>query len=276
MTTRGNPVGAPLARRVLIVVARVMLVLAGASLLLAAALSAWLLTGGSWQPPGGQEAPAVPSVAPPTTPTPGITAVKPPATATLMPTESALDAPPAPTIAGHVGIVAGHAGYDPGAVCADGLTEAEVNLAIATIVVELLGQQGYQVDLLDEFDDRLSGYRADALVSIHADSCQVPGASGFKVARITDSAIPEAEDRLVDCLYRQYEAITGLPRHPNSITDNMTNYHAFREIDSYTPGAIIETGFLLEDQPWIVRRPRLVAGGITAGVICFLKGEGQE
>ena len=276
MTTRGHPVGAPLARRVLIVVARVMLVLAGASLLLAAALSAWLLTGGSWQPPGGQEAPAVPSVVPPTTPAPGITAVKSPATATLMPTESALDTPPAPTIAGHVGIVAGHAGYDPGAVCADGLTEAEVNLAIATIVVELLGEQGYQVDLLDEFDDRLPGYRADALVSIHADSCQVPGASGFKVARITDSAIPEAEDRLVDCLYRQYEAITGLPRHPNSITDNMTNYHAFREIDSYTPGAIIETGFLLEDQPWIVRRPRLAAGGITAGVICFLKGAGQE
>jgi len=103
----------------------------------------------------------------------------------------------------------------------------------------------------------------------------VPGASGFKVARITDSAIPEAEDQLVDCLYREYEGVTGLPRHPNSITDNMTNYHAFREIDSYTPGAIIETGFLLEDQPYIVRRPRLVAHGIAAGVICFLEGEQQ-
>jgi N-acetylmuramoyl-L-alanine amidase len=143
-------------------------------------------------------------------------------------------------------------------------------MAVAMIVVELLQQAGYQVDLLDEFDPRLTGYHADALVSIHADSCEVPGASGFKAARITDSAIPEAEDRLVDCLNREYEATTGMPRHPNSITDNMTNYHAFREIDAHTPGAIIETGFLLEDHAWIVRRPRLVARGIADGVLCFL------
>jgi N-acetylmuramoyl-L-alanine amidase len=174
-----------------------------------------------------------------------------------------------------VGIVAGHAGNDSGAVCPDGLTEVSVNLTIAKIVVQLLTDQGYQVDLLNEFDDRLPGYRANALVSIHADSCEVPGASGFKVARVTDSAIPEAEDRLVDCLYREYEATTGMPRHPNSITDNMTNYHAFREINLYTPGAIIETGFLLDDRPWIVRRPHLVARGIAAGVTCFLEGEEQ-
>jgi N-acetylmuramoyl-L-alanine amidase len=170
-----------------------------------------------------------------------------------------------------VGIVAGHAGYDSGAVCSDGLTEAEVNMAIAQEVVSLLSRKGYQVDLLEEFDDRLKGYRADALVSIHADSCDVPGATGFKVARVTDSAIPEAEDRLVDCLYREYEAATNLPRHPSSITDNMTNYHAFREIDYYTPGAIIETGFLLDDRDFLVHRPKLAARGIAAGVVCFLE-----
>ena len=167
----------------------------------------------------------------------------------------------------HIGIVAGHTGYDPGAVCPDGLTEAEVNLVIAREVVAQLTHSGYQVDLLEEFDDRLPGYRADALVSIHADS----GASGFKVARITDSAIPEAEDRLVDCLYTEYEATTGLPRHPNSITDNMTNYHAFREIDLYTPGVIIETGFLLEDRDLLMHRSGLVVQGIASGVVCFLE-----
>lgn len=171
-----------------------------------------------------------------------------------------------------VGIVAGHAGYDPGAVCADGWTEAEVNMAIAQEVQRLLSRKGYYVDLLEEYDDRLTGYRADALISVHADSCDVPGATGFKVARVTDSAIPEAEDSLVACLYREYEAITGLPRHPRSITDNMTNYHAFREIDSYTPGAIIETGFLLDDRDLLINRPKLVARGIAAGVVCFLEG----
>jgi len=190
----------------------------------------------------------------------------------------ASETPPAANVAPGapwVGVVAGHAGYDIGAVCPDGLSEAEVNLTIAQEVAALLTRKGYGVDLLDEYDDRLTGYRADALISVHADSCDVPGATGFKVARVTDSAIPEAEDRLVACLYQEYEAVTGLPRHPGSITDDMTSYHAFREIDHYTPGVIIETGFLLDDRDMLLNRPKLAARGIAAGVVCFLEGVDQ-
>lgn len=169
-----------------------------------------------------------------------------------------------------VGIVAGHKGYDPGAVCDDGLTEAEINYAVASEVVKLLDRRGVQADLLDEFDPRLSGYQADALVSVHADSCTVPGATGFKVARVTSSAIPEAEDRLVECLNQEYGVYTGLPQHPASITDNMTNYHAFSEIAPLTPGAIIETGFMLEDRYLLEFKPKIVARGIAAGILCFL------
>ncbi len=269
-------VGGPLRRRVLIIAAQLMLLLAGISLMLAVALSVMMTMRERL----------------PTTPVPVHLAesVHPSNESSIAQTDSSVayreglpahsDASATPLLRNtptphappqRVGIVSGHAGYDPGAVCPDGTTEAEVNMAIAKIVVELLTQQGYHVDLLEEFDARLRGYRADALVSIHADSCEVPGASGFKVARITDSAIPEAEDRLVECLYREYEAVTGLRRHPNSVTDNMTNYHAFREIDPYTPGAIIETGFLLEDYAYIVRRPRMVARGIVNGIVCFLQ-----
>jgi N-acetylmuramoyl-L-alanine amidase len=174
-----------------------------------------------------------------------------------------------------IGIVSGHAGYDPGAVCPDGLTEAEVNAAIAAEVIQLLKRRGLQVDLLEEFDPRLDGYRAEALVSIHADSCSVPGASGFKAARVTESAIPVAEDKLVTCLNREYSLHTGLPQHPSSITDGMTDYHAFREIDPLTPGAIIETGFLLEDRLLLTQQPQVVARGIASGIICFLEGPAE-
>jgi N-acetylmuramoyl-L-alanine amidase len=169
-----------------------------------------------------------------------------------------------------VGLVAGHKGYDPGAVCDDGLTEGEVNEAVAREVVSLLERRDIRADLLDEFDARLKDFRADALVSFHADSCAIPGASGFKVARVTDSAIPQAEDALVACLIKEYAIYTGLPQHPSSITDNMTNYHAFREIASTTPGAIIETGFLLDDRELLEKRPKIVARGIAAGILCFL------
>ncbi|MCS7261711.1 MAG: N-acetylmuramoyl-L-alanine amidase [Anaerolineae bacterium] len=272
MVSRRRTVGGPLRRRVLLIAAQLMLSLAGLSLMSAVALSVWLVVRENLSSTPAPALTARPTlsesnVLPPTHSDRLLVPMADHATHDLASIVSADDVPSSR----RVGIVAGHAGYDPGAVCPNGLTEAEVNMAVVRIVVELLSQQGYQVDLLEEFDTRLKGYRADALVSIHADSCEVPGASGFKVARVTHSAIPEAEDRLVECLYREYEAVTGLPRHPNSITDNMTNYHAFHEIDPYTPGAIIEIGFMLEDYAYIVRRPRMIARGIVNGILCFLQ-----
>ena len=83
-----------------------------------------------------------------------------------------------------IGIISGHRGYDPGAVCDDGLTEAEVNLKIAEMVVANLRLRGIRTNLLDEFDGQLNGFSGTALVSIHADSCEYynDAATGFKIA----------------------------------------------------------------------------------------------
>ena len=180
-----------------------------------------------------------------------------------------------PTVAvpERIGIVSGHRGYDSGAVCPDGLTEAEINFAVAQRVVALLERMGYTVDLLDEYDDRLEGYHADALVSIHADSCDVPGASGFKVARVVYSAVPEVEDRLVECLQEEYAAATGMFYHANSITFDMREYHAFNEIAPKTPGVIIEIGFMGDDRYLLLFQQERIATGIVEGIVCFLEGE---
>jgi N-acetylmuramoyl-L-alanine amidase len=174
-----------------------------------------------------------------------------------------------------IGIVAGHWGHDEGASCPDGLTEVEVNLEVAQSVVRSLRALGYHVDLLEEYDSRLGGYLADALVSIHADSCQQfpdasPPPTGFKVA----SVVPDEEQRLVACLTERYGERTGLDFHANSITGHMTQYHTFYEIDGRTPGAIIETGFLWLDRYLLTRQTDLVAQGVVDGIICFIDGEG--
>lgn len=187
---------------------------------------------------------------------------------TVPPVSMANALPFAETYSGRVGIVSGHHGYDPGAVCPDGLTEAELNHNFAVEVASLLQRRGLEVDVLDEFDPRLTEYQANALVSIHSDSCI--DQSGFKVARVTDSAIPQAEDQLVACLNEQYEQYTGLHQHPSTITDGMTGYHAFNEIAPSTPGAIIETGFIGGDRDFLVHNPKIVARGIAAGILCFL------
>jgi N-acetylmuramoyl-L-alanine amidase len=169
---------------------------------------------------------------------------------------------------------------DVGAVCDEGtayqLTELEVNLEVAQRVVFELGRAGYQADLLQEWDERLNGFQADALLSIHADACIYPEASGFKVARVADSHVPEIEDRLVACLVESYAARTGLAFHEGSITHDMTQYHTFYEIDPNTPGAIIEVGFMLTDRALLTQRPDLVAQGIIDGILCFLEGEGKR
>lgn len=193
---------------------------------------------------------------------------------TRAPTPSASLPPSVPRI----GIVAGHHGNDVGAMCPDGLTEAEINLEVARRVVYVLEALGYQADLLEEFDTRLTGYQANALISIHADSCEdfpnaTPPASGFKIASVEDSIVPDAEERLVNCLAQCYAARTHLYFHANSITYDMTRYHTFYEIDGRTPAAIIEIGFMRRDRQILTERPDLVAQGIVDGIVCFLKGD---
>lgn len=182
---------------------------------------------------------------------------------------------PTPDISDRIGILAGHWGFDSGAVC-NGRREVDITLDVAQRVAAQLRSLGYQVDLLQEqHPDKphppLQNYLAAAFVSLHVDSC-VPGASGFKVSRWAFSQMPETDDRLVQCLYKEYSAVTGLPKHDSSITIDMWNYYAFREIGKPTPGAIIEMGFMTGDRWLLVERPDLAARGIVAGLLCFLQG----
>jgi N-acetylmuramoyl-L-alanine amidase len=182
-----------------------------------------------------------------------------------------------------VGIVAGHSGNDSGAVCYDGngnvtLTEADLNLEIAALVEQQLKQKGFEVDLLREFDTRLNGYRALAIVSIHNDSCEYINdqATGFKVAAALNTNDLNRANRLTACLVDRYQRLTEMTFHAGSITGDMREYHAFREIDPTTVAAIIETGFLNLDREILTRNTDIVAAGIVDGITCFANNENIE
>lgn len=190
---------------------------------------------------------------------------------TIVPEEAVT---PTPRSRPLVGIVAGHSGNDSGAVCADGLTERTVNETVAAYVQQYLIAKGYDVDVLQEFDDRLNGYRASAIVSIHADSCDYINdiATGFKVSAPLSNPHPDQAARLTACLRNRYAQITNMNLH-NSITNDMTLYHAFDEINEETPAAIIEVGFLNLDRAILTQHADLVATGVSEGIICFLQNE---
>ena len=168
-----------------------------------------------------------------------------------------------------IGIIAGHKDNDSGAVCDDGLTEASINATIANQVASNLQAQGIVTEILAEFDPRLHGYFATALISIHADSCTYFNelATGFKIAgsSYTDS------QALSICMEQAYSEATQLPYHSNTITEHMTDYHAFREISPGTPAVILELGFMNLDRELLTTRADVPATGITNGILCFLQ-----
>lgn len=204
----------------------------------------------------------------------------PAASATPTPTSPVATTEPTPDISRRIGIVAGHWGYDSGAICDDGLREVDITTDIARRTAAQLRSLGYEVDILPEHDPDnpqppLQNYLAAAFISLHVDSC-LPGASGFKVSRWRYSRMPEIEDRLVQCIYQAYSASTGLSHHDSSITIDMWNYYAFREIGEPTPGAIIEMGFMTGDRWLLVQQPEVAAQGIVNGLLCFLESSGES
>ncbi len=167
-----------------------------------------------------------------------------------------------------IGIIAGHSGNDSGAVCEDGLTEVQVTTSLAQRLAARLQSFGITTDLLEEFDPRLDGYDASALVSIHADSCDYINdlATGYKISGspYTDSS------KLSNCIEQSYGLATDLPYHPNSITTHMTNYHAFSRLGIGTPAIIIEVGFLNLDQEILTSTDDVIIEGLTKGIFCHL------
>jgi N-acetylmuramoyl-L-alanine amidase len=177
----------------------------------------------------------------------------------------------------HVGLVVGHWGHDVGAICPPelgGFEEVNINYTIADLTRQYLRVEGVEVDLLKEFDEYLDDYQADALISIHADTCEyIPDlGTGYKIAEAADNKRPEQAARLMACIKNRYGKATGL-RYDHRLTPDMTSYHAFGEIDPNTPAVIIETGYMNQDRELLTQEPSVVAEGITAGIMCYLNRE---
>lgn len=173
-----------------------------------------------------------------------------------------------------IGLISGHMGFDSGAVCDDGLTEAEVNSVIANKVAANLAAQGVPVDILEEFDDQLNSYGGTAVISIHADSCAFFNTelSGFKIA---GSSYTEST-ALFECVEQAYQTQTQLQYHFNTITEHMTDYHAFRKIPVGVPAIIIEVGFMNQDRVLLTNNSDVPALGISQGIQCYLESAGYS
>ena len=193
---------------------------------------------------------------------------------------------PAPSASKRIGIQIGH--LDPqdlpnelaslrgvSGASAGGLNELDVNQNVARILKVELTQKGYQVDILPSTVP--AGYHADVFLALHNDVSPRPATTGFKIARSRYSLIPATDDRLLDTLYTNYAAATGLP-HEAGITINMTAYYIFNNhsfqtsLDGMTPAALIEMGFLTNASDRIILTTgyNKMATGLVNGLTAFL------
>lgn len=241
--------------------------------------------------------PAPPAPPPDATPDPNITLV--PTNAPLLPIFNIPQLPtaaptftPTPSVP-EVAIVAGHwaaetgdavpAVRDSGAICPNGLREVDITKSVADKTLALMKKRGYHTVLLQEFDPRYQEsppFHPKVFLSIHADSCLSGGdyayATGYKIAHAEPSDNEQEDSRLVTCLTRRYDQVAAKydkPFNANTITRNMTEYHAFRKIDPTTPAAIIELGFLGNDADFLVNHQDEMARGLANGLDEFLHGQ---
>ncbi len=156
---------------------------------------------------------------------------------------------------------------------AAGVAEAQINLAVATRVADLLRQRGIVVDVLPATVP--PRYDADAFVAIHADGSSSAGARGFKIGMPWRTS--RATRLLNDALTAEYGKATGLPQD-DAITFNMRGYYAFsyrrhaHAVARTTPAVIIEMGFLTNaaDRAVLLGQPDRIAIGIANGIVRYL------
>jgi hypothetical protein len=152
---------------------------------------------------------------------------------------------------------------------AAGVSEVDINVAVAELTAQLLYERGYSVHLLDATVP--PSYTTDLFLALHADGNASSSIRGFKAVAPWGS-VP-ASDAFVGFLYEEYGKATGLPTDAKT-SDAMANYYAFNPVkyrhalNPQVPAALLEMGFVSNPQDRVVmtRQADRLALGIANAV----------
>lgn len=166
-----------------------------------------------------------------------------------------------------------HLADNTGAYAA-GVSEVEINEAVARLTARYLYERGYSVEILGAAVP--ISYTTDLFVALHTDGNVRPSWRGFKATAPWNSG-PES-DRFVEILYEEYGRASGLPTDALT-TESMADYYAFNSIryrHAIAPGvpaAILEMGFITnpEDREVLTGHQDWLALGIANAVDRFFR-----
>ncbi len=152
----------------------------------------------------------------------------------------------------------------------NGVSEVDVNVAVANLAAKRLFERGYSVDILDATVP--ISYTTDLFLALHADGSSLSSWRGFKAVSPW-GAVPSSED-FVSILYEEYGKATGLPT--DAVTSvAMADYYAFdperkyrHDIAPGVPSALLEMGFVTnpDDRKVLTTEQDRLAWGIANAV----------
>lgn len=160
-----------------------------------------------------------------------------------------------------------------------GHDELSVNRAVGLALARRLERLGVRAELLPATIP--PDYRADVVVSLHADASPLPWRRGYKSAHFTPPRNPlePALKRRVD---EAYLRASGLPDDDANVTGSMLEYYAFNHrryrhsVSPHTPALIVELGYIShpDDRGWL-ERPDRPAAALADGILAFLEERGR-
>lgn len=161
---------------------------------------------------------------------------------------------------------------------ANGVTEVDINKAVAEIVKRQLEHHNITVDLLPATIS--PNYKADVFLSLHADGVSDPRRRGYKSAYF-EPLRNDFDKLLQKHLDEAFLASSYLPHDNKNVSSDMYEYYAFNynkflhSIAPDTAGLIVEMGYISNAKDVIflkdLKRP---ASAITKGVISYLLDQG--
>ncbi|MDL2257937.1 N-acetylmuramoyl-L-alanine amidase [Eubacteriales bacterium OttesenSCG-928-K08] len=194
----------------------------------------------------------------------------------------AMEASAALTDGGRLPVIvvdAGHGGPDGGAVTADGVPEAGINLTIAQLVENGLREAGFSVVMTRSDENALANSKqqdmharreimrmdsVNAIVSIHMNKFQDKSVSGPMAFYMKGS---KEGEKLATCVISAVCETIGRQSRPA----NPGDYYVVRE--SIAPAVIIECGFLSNpEDARLLQDPehqQKLADGIVAGLCAY-------
>ncbi|MEX2501014.1 MAG: N-acetylmuramoyl-L-alanine amidase [Trueperaceae bacterium] len=187
----------------------------------------------------------------------------------------------APTVGVQIGHLHAHAHPDELASLrvstgadVDGEREVDVNAAVAEALARRLAAAGVTVQLLPATVP--AGYRADLVVSLHADASPDRSRSGYKSAH-REPARSVREPMLRRTVDAAYLKASGMRHDEANVTGAMLHYYAFSDrrfrhaVARGTPGLIIEMGYLSHpgDRAWL-GEPDRPAAALADGIVRYL------